>query len=417
MKLWSYYDGDTCHYFRTRADLGEAPHRAILAAALAAKRPVTCGCQGALPANLRPKLIPYPYRKRGPFLRKHPKTVPHDLGCPNDGELEPMYESVHRPGEMKSSMRMFMAEEEAMERVPPDASANFSGSGTHDENFVHFIQRQFTCASLASFSGTNAGKSFHDPSLKNPTFFEVFNRLREIMHEPIFDNGQTPAAGLEQLGYKLLWGLSKLPLVDYCDDAWAMNEEVTFNLAMHWECDGWKPDGTKLKISPEILSRLGGKVRANDHVIPPPYFYAAVVKPIGDMNQVIHFFRIPIAHVGKCIFPVESEVERQSVQLLASEGVPFLKLHVKGDLRLLGKKLWPLRTDGNGELPKRPDIIAFVNGKIRILQITDMKDSKYEEDVDASVVELEKFFSSPEVTVKKIRGRDLSRENWRCFLA
>jgi hypothetical protein len=418
MKLWSYYDGDTCHYFRTRADLGEEPHRATLAAALAAKRPVTCGCQGAIPSHLRPKLIPYPYRKRGPFLRKHPKTVTHDFRCPNYGNLEPMYEPLHQPGKLKPTIRMFMEEAEAADRAPPIASDEPTGSGgTPEETFVHFIQREFTRASLKCFAAINEGKSFCDLRLKNPTFFEIFNRLRQIMHEPILEDGQTPAAGLEQIGHKLFWGLCKEPLVDYCDDALAMNEGVKITLAMHWECDGRKPNGTKLEIPLEILSRLGGKVRANNHVIPPPYFYAAVVKPIGDVNQAIRYFRIPIAHVGKCIWPVESQAERQSIEVLALEGVAMIKLHVKADLRILGQKLWPFGAGMDDKSLSRPDIFAFVDDRVHITYITDTDDLVYHEKVDASVAKMKQHFSRPEIIVRKIQARDLNRENWRMFLS
>jgi hypothetical protein len=251
----------------------------------------------------------------------------------------------------------------------------------------------------------------------NPTVFEIFGRLVEMMSEPLLVDGLSPAAGLEQLGSKLFWGVTQQQLVAESDHPLNPDEMLEFQLGPHWACDGFHQHGPLLEISSAVLSQSRGKAKAMGHRISPPYLYAVVAKPSGDAYRAIHLYRVPVACVGKYIFPIESEAERRAIQILALDGVALLKLHVQGDLRIFGSSLWPFKTGHDGHLPSRPDVIAFSEGKVRVIYLTDSVDPEYHRGVEESIAEMERLFSSPDVLVQKIPARSLARDTWRRFLS
>ena len=112
-----------------------------------------------------------------------------------------------------------------------------------------------------------------------------------------------------------------------------------------------------------------------------------------------HFFRVPACIWSGSIFLIESEAERRSLRIALAAGAALVKLHVQGDLRALGVKLWPFRTDEIGHLPSRPDIIAFMDGKVCIFYITDSRDDDYLKRVAESVAELRLFLAHPDVLI------------------
>jgi hypothetical protein len=351
------------------------------------------------------------------WQKRHRKADPHLVGC-----FAETLEAVFEP---QSRSTVIYTENMLTEEVSPVAEPT-GGSvpgaskegGRRYEDLTHFLQAQYTRASLEAFSSANIGKSFRDTGLVHPSRSMVFGRMAELFAEPLLSRGRSLEAVLTELGLQLFWGLTAQPLVQESDRPLEDDEVLEFRIGGHWECRGFQPVGSLMEISPAVLANSSGKAKAMGYVIPPPYFYAALVQPEGGVSRVIHLFRIPVIDVGHCFFSVESNAERGPIRVLSNTGVvALLKLHVHGDLRALGRELWPFATDENGHLPSRPDLIAFWHGKVRIVYLTDSVSEKYHQDVDRSVSILKLFLATPDVLVKKIPAKSFTPESWVQLLA
>jgi hypothetical protein len=246
----------------------------------------------------------------------------------------------------------------------------------------------------------------------------VFGRLTDLFHEPLLHrNSLSLVSALKNLGLRLIWGVTAQPLVHEADCPLDADEVLEFKVGKHWESHGFQATGMLLEIPPEVLSASRGKAKAMRHVIPPPYLYAALVEPTDERNLVRQLFRIPVFQAGNGIYAVESEAERRCLGALSDAGVPYLKLQVQADLRELGRDLWPFRLDEHGRLPSRPDVFVFLNGKLRIIYLTDSRDPVYHGKVDHSIAELKRFLADPEVLVVKIAAELFLDDNWRQLLA
>jgi hypothetical protein len=408
--MWSYYDNNQRHFICSRVDLGQEPHRSILADAAANGRILRCGCRNDICLRLFPYIIP----GRGPCVRRYSIDDAHADGCPFSGKLEPIYEPLHAPGTEIYTMNMLLEQDGPTERMPVGGSVTKTGSGLRYPDFVHFFQKYFTQASLESFEGINYGTTFRDAGIVNPNRLSLLDRVKELMCEPLLQGEISVERCLRENGLKLFWGLTRQPLVEesetpFCQDGW-----LEFELGPHWDCDGYHRERHPLlKIYPDVLSDSRGNAKAHSHIIPPPYFYAALTAPDDNAYRAYNFYRVPAALAGNHISLVESETERRCAKALTAEGVAFLKPHVDGDMRILRSGLWPFRTDERGRLPNRPDFIAFADGKVWILYVFNTEDPAYHKRVDASVAEMEKYISSPEVVVRKIHGRYVELGLWR----
>jgi hypothetical protein len=410
----SYKFKHQCYKVSSRSDLRLDHHQTVLHAAAKSKTDhIYCDCR----SDHLLRLIPHFLSGCGYILRREHADDPHLEGCCFAGDLEAVFEPRHQAGTVRYTLNMLLEKSRGLEGMIESCSAATSDNQVRYGDFIHFFQRHFTRASVEAFAEVNVGKAFRDPALVNPEIDNIFARLAEIMSEPLLQNDLSVEFCLRSLDLKLFWGLTMFPLVEESDRPLGPDGRLEFELGSHWECDGFHEVGPLLEIPPDVLLNSRGKAKANDHIIPPPYLYAALAKPNGDAYRAFNFYRIPVAHAGEHLFPVESEIERRGILALVADGIAMLKLHVQGDMRALGSGLWPFKTDEDGYLPNRPDVIAFTDGGIQVLYIAGMDDPEYQKDVDASVAEMERHFSSEQVLVRKIQARSLSAEDWRRVLS
>jgi hypothetical protein len=395
---------------RSRKDLLSNEHQAIMQRAAKDRRMFDCGCC----IRMKFKLIPFKLPGTCIYiLRRRRISDPHLKGCFAE-ELEPIFDKKDRSGSVNYTERMLM-EDDGRDGHPARGMTerHADGSGERYEEFVHFFQAQFTRASVETFRTVNAGKSFRDTALVNPSRAMVFGRLAELFYEPLMRrNTLSLVSALKKLGLRLFWGVTAQPLVDESDRPLEEDEVFQFEVSGYWESHGFQPTHALLEFSPTVLSASRGKAKAMVHVIPPPYLYAAVVEPSGTAYRVIHFFRVPVSIENNCIFIIESETERRSLRVILKAGVAFIKPHVQADLRALGGELWPFKTNKLGRLPSRPDVIAFIDGKVWIFYITDSRDGKYLEDVAESVAELKLFLANSNVLVLPKTAESFADGSW-----
>ncbi len=358
-------------------------------------------------------MIPFEQPGLGFSLRRNRETDPHLTRC-FAVTLEAVFDPRGPSGTVNYTENMLLDDDDQESSSSGGTAAPTTGGcGSRYEDFVHFFQAQFTRASIEAFSLVNAGKSFRDAGLANPSRTMVFGRMAELFNEPLLRRGSLSlGSALERLGRQLCWGVTDWPLVEESDNPLGEGEVAEFQIGPHWECKGVQPVGALLEISPKVLSSSRGNVKARTHVIPPPYLYAAVVEPMGGVSRVAHFLRIPVSLKGNCIFAVESEAERRCARTLSDAGVAFLKLHVQGDLRALGNELWPFQTDEKGHLPSRPDVIAFIDGKVWIFYITGSSDGEYLKRVAESVAELRLFLAHPDVLILQKTAGSFADGSW-----
>ncbi|HEY5213547.1 MAG TPA: hypothetical protein VIJ38_11070 [Acidobacteriaceae bacterium] len=345
-------------------------------------------------------MIPFEQPGRGFSLRRNREADPHHERC-FAATLEAVFDPRGSSGAVIYTENMLL-DDDCQEGGPSGeiAATTAGNGGLRYEDFIHFFQAQYTRASIEAFSLANAGKSYRDAGLANPSRAIVFGRMAELFNEPLLHRGSLSLeSALKRLGRQLYWGVTDWPLVDESNDPLGEGEVAEFKIGSHWDCHGFQTKGVLLELSPKVLANSRGKAKAHGHIIPPPYIYAAVVKLEEGINVVTHFLRVPAYAYGGSIFLIESEAERCSVQFAHAAGVALVKLHVSGDLRALGEKLWPFRTDAMGRLPNRPDAIAFIEGKVRIFYITDSSDGEYLKRVAESVAELQLFLAHPDVLV------------------
>jgi hypothetical protein len=408
--MWCYHDDLGRYEIGSRKNLADAEHKARLKCAATNRSRFRCGCRNDIVLWLIPVKLPGDRF----ILRRLRESDPHEKGCFAE-KLEQIFE--HR--EIVYTDRMLMDDEEGQCILRAGNSGRGSGSNNSSyEDLVHFFQAHFTRASLESFRAVNAGKCFKDLGLVNPTQSVVFQRLAEICHEPLlFRSTVSLASALGSLGHELFWGVTALQLVEESDNPLAEDEVLEFTIGRHWDCQGFQPTHAVLHISPKILAESRGKAKAMNHTIPGPYLYAALVKRSGATYRVLRLFRVPVCLKHGCIFMVESEVERRSIIGILGDRIALIKLQVKADLRALGSGLWPFKTDEMGRIPNRPDVIAFIGSKVRIIFITDSADAAYLSGVDKSISELEEFLGSHQVQVAKITADEFSNGSWRMRLA
>ena len=368
-----------------------------------------CGCSDDVPLWL----IPFEIPGVGSNLRRHRIDDPHRRRCFSE-PLEPVFESEKRFGTVIYTENMLLEGDVSdSDHSPITSAGNISGNGSRYEDFVHFFQAQFTRASLETSLLANEGKAYGDSGLLNPGQPVIFGRMAELFNMPLLRQGSLSLeSALGRLGLKLYWGITDQPLVQESDRPLDDDEYLQFKIGSHWDCHGFQAKGVLLELSPKVLTNSRGKAKAHGHIVPPPYLYAAVAKPAEGINRVTHFFRVPACIFGGSIFLIESEAERRSLRLALAARVALIKLHVQGDLRALGERLWPFRTDAMGRLPNRPDVIAFIEGKVRIFYITDSDDAEYLKRVAESVAELRLFLAHPDVLVESKTAESFADGSW-----
>jgi hypothetical protein len=404
-----YHDKFACYLVRTRKDIGSLVHQHFIARAAKDKRWMRCGCR----SDIVLWLIPFEDPEGRFNFRRYRISDLHLIGCLSE-PLEPVFESEKRSWTVIYTENMLLEDDGLTADFSFDTTAGLtSGNGSRYEGLVHFLQAQFTRASLETFSLANEGKAYGDASLLNPGQPMIFERLVELFNMPLLRQGSLSLeTALGRMGLRLYWGVTDQPLVQESDRPLDEDEYLQFKIGSHWDCHGFQTKGVLLELSPEVLANSRGKAKAHRHVVPPPYLYAAVVKPTESINRVTHFYRVPACIWGGSIFLIESEAERRSLRIALAAGAALIKLHVQGNLRALGESLWPFRTDESGHLPSRPDIIAFLNGKVRIFYITDSRDDEYLKRVAESVAQLRLFLAHPDVLVLPRTAESFTDGSW-----
>jgi hypothetical protein len=419
---WCFWEGDKKYPVCGRWSLRDC--QPALEAVAERRGYFLCGCRRDVDLKLFPYLMPN--RKYG--MRRYRITDPHLEGC-FATTLEAIFDPEPREGKIIYSEGIF--DDRAEFEGPEPEGGGGGGPPRHGRpsygDFTHLFQFQFNRASVEAFGAVNSGKAFVETNLVNPSHRRVFDRLAEIMDEPLLGRGRiSPAARLRELGLKLLWGLTAQPIVSEAEKALANNESLKFQIARHWDCNTYRPTGPVVLISPKVLGNATGKVRAMLHPIGPPYLFAILAKPETDGScRAIKLFRTPMAVVERSVFSVESEAERRSLEVLC--GIALLKPHVHCDLRALGGDLWPFPTTQDGRLPCRPDVIAFIGGRVVILYLTHMRKPKdnrfgeeitgelpnkmnnksYHEDLNMDIERMNAFINCPFVFVKAIDVQSL----------
>ena len=403
--IWHFYDERACYIISRRRDLADPGHQEAIKSAARNGRRFRCGCRSDVPLWL----LPVTFSTGFATLRRRRVSDPHLHGCP----AETIERTFGHPLEVVYTDRMLFPE------VPSGSSHLYSDtagagtSGARYEDLTHFFQAQFMSATLEAFAAANAGRSFCDSPLSQPSQYLVFEKLAGRFHLPALNRNTcslVSALGVHRL--QLKWGLSSQPLVRESDAPLAADEVMEFRIGPHWSCSGPNKAGETLVFSPVVLASSRGKAKARSHVIGPPYLYSALVRPEQGYNVVHYFYRVPVSTAGGSIHVVESEAERRSLAVLAlEEGVALLKPHVQCDLSILGP-LWPYPLEDGGLLPNRPDIIRFADGEVQVIYITDSCDEIYLSSVQRSVEEMRLFIGSA-ANVRAISAEDFANGNWR----
>jgi hypothetical protein len=276
------------------------------------------------------------------------------------------------------------------------------------EGFGHFVQNFITQAYAEEFALQNPGKGYQDTNLVSPSFEAVLRRFRQHLDEPFLGwNNESPTSALRQLRAELIFGVTSKPLAEKSEEMAPDGMLLRLRTGNHWNQDGPQLKRASLTISTQVLEEAGGNVRAHGTPIQAPYLFAAVTKRVGDTHEVIKLIRVPVACHQTWFYLVESRPERRATEFLAEVGVALIKPHVQLDVRLLGDRLWPL-TATRGDMPSRPDILAFLNGKLAIVFLTSSTTKEILSKARQSVEVTRKFFEGClDVVVKSLDVDDL----------
>jgi hypothetical protein len=400
-----YYDEFGKYEIESRKDLGNSPHKERLKCAARKHHRFRCGCRD----DIELWLIPVELSGDRYILRRLRRSDPHLEEC-----FTVTLEAIFDNAEVVYTERMLMGDDGRHGSATGGGEPGRSGGsgGPCYEDLCHFFQAQFTRATLDAFGAANAGKSFTDRELVNPNRSAVFKRLGEIFYEPLLcHKTRSLAAALKEISHEFFWGVVDADLVALSEDAIAEDRDLELETGRHWDCRGFQPNRTTLKISPEVLEESRGKVKAMTYTIPGPYLYAALVNPIGEEDRVKWFYRVPISYPAKSDYIIESAAERRSVNIAVAAGIAILKLHTKGDFRGLGKDLWPFRTDEQGHLPSRPDLVAFFDGLVRLIYLTDTAQAQYHAGLKEDIETMRTFLQAPEVGVHSVPASLLTVAN------
>ena len=402
--MWAYKveGNEDPEWIGSRSELSEPHHQAILREAATNHRCVYCQCR----PERKLRLIPYEDPGgRGFNFRRFREDDDHAPGCMAT-ELGAVFEPLHFDG-AKYAEQLF----DPADPANPGAGGQVSGqhspkrqSGWYGD-FTHLIQALLTRASIREFAVANAGRSYRDLGLVNAAESAVFWRLAELLSQPLMTSGASPAVAARRRGLEIVWGVTEKPLVQALLRLVQEDGTVALRVSRYWTCAGPQAGTLQLRISRAAGMSAGGKVFANGHPIPPPYFFAAAVAPSGEVSQLL---RIPVVRVGDSLFVIESQEERRAMPVFCEAGVAAIKLHVHGDLRELGSRLWPFATNRRGRLPSRPDVIAFALRKVRVVYLAGSKDQKYLDKVTASVMEMNRHLAHPEAIAVQIPSQGLA---------
>jgi hypothetical protein len=391
-----------------RAELCDSEHQTVLAMVAEEHSWVICGCREDRVLRLKPYALTPVLRS----LRRESMSDEHIEGCPFYGIVQSI--NVERP----VSEQVIYTENSLFGLIPSATGKSGTVSGAvpganpnRYEDLTHFIQAQFTRAYLEAFRDANGGLSFDSPNLRNPTQAAVFARMYKLFFEPIVNGGLLSfIAALQLNDLEFIWGVTSQALVQAVEEPLGEDEILEFQLGSHWSSKGFSPLNRVIEIGPDIASNASGKVLAMGHRIEGPYLYAVLMPNVGNSRMARYLYRVPVWSNGDQIDLIESEAERRCAGTFKAAKLPSLKLHVEGDLSILGK-LWPLPTDSLGHLSSRPDFIIFARGLIWILFVTHTSEANYHESVDESVVRMEKFIVSHLARVRKVSAEQIENGN------
>jgi len=415
--MMGYIFEGTTFLLQHRDDLFEEEHQARLRKAAAGPAKIYCAFCGDPP----PRLVTFP--------------IPGDLLDLKRGRV-----GVHLGGGERICSRSwdkcdgeFVATPEV--RHPPTifdpiAEIKAKGAGAKDENgssdsdeskryenFGHFFQKYFTRASLEAFAQKNLGKGYGSEGLQNATAVEIFDRVAEILLEPLMTGKDPcPATVLRNAKRELVFGVTDERLLDFKAEDLIENQAFFFEVGTYWSSEVTQGFGMGFDIPPRVAGAAAGKVKARGHDIAPPYLYAAVVQQMGLLSQAIRFYRVPVVLGDNYLFTHESNTEGRSLTVVGEAQLPCIKLPVDADLRILGPLLFPFKTDADGRLENRPDGIVFWGGLVHILFFSDAGDDLRWKKVGEDVDRMRKRLAHPDIRVQQLATDALTSENWRSLL-
>ena len=384
---WFYHDGTDRYDFQCRRDLVVQRHQAALARAVASGRTLHCGCR-----TDGPRLIPLRVTGGKYTLRRYRLTDAHAPGCPMP-ELEAM--GFTSPVVYSDRILVFTLPSRSPENSTPQVYRHHWSDAGRYEDLVHLLQSEFTRAVLEVFAACNRGKNHRDVSLINPPSDDISRCFAKRLHEPILNRGsKSLAQALAEKDLILFWGLSSKPLVEAFRSEVADDAQFEFGVPSCWRLGESTAAPAVLRVPIGVARAARGKVMARGHLVGPPYFFAAVARRSSDHNEVVFFYRVPVVVTAGSIFMIESEVERRGLAAITGAGAACVKLHVQADLAILGRSLWSFSLGAGGRLPCRPDVIAFRDGTVRVIFITDFEDTDYHTELAGNILKLREMFGA-----------------------
>lgn len=386
-----------------RQDAAEPEMQDALEEAAKNHRPLICGyCRGK---NLSIFSV-FDHLERGYFPRCGRNELErHDAGCfmRTGGRLfdpPPNRRALYGPGIfLPAELEPRRGEREA----PPKDS---SGEEQWYADLTHLFNANWMRAMLAAFAEGNRGLHYASKWLSTASKDHVFDRLLDLFNRPMIADGTSPAAAARRAGLQLHWGITHQPLAQLLIDCRTKPEPISLQLAECWDAFGPRSSFPTFEISPSVALTAGGRKRAYANILPGPFFVGFSAAGANVARMMI----MPLALVGDAAHSTDSIPEREFLGLAHGAGAVLIKPCVRPEMGTLSTNHWPFPFETHGPLPHLPDAIAFIGGRIHLIEV--QGSPRVSELVDRR---LEKYRtwagSSAKVSVRKITVAQLRAPN------
>ena len=260
----------------------------------------------------------------------------------------------------------------------------------------HLANVILTNATIATFADFNRGLSYTSPSLGMAPRDQIFDRLRESLWQPVFEDGTSPAATAKRQGLGLYWGIVAAPLGEMLHRQRVSGGTLKITLDELWDSYGIRSDAPVFEVTPLVGRYAGGRTMAYANLIPGPY----IVFFASRDRQITRLMVWPVATSRNELHLLDSSPERVYFEPGAVHPAA-IKLPVRADLGRLGRALWPVDTLNHPDLPHRPDVIEFRAGKIRLVEIAGSRSHDYQRIVDQRLAHYAAWSPHPDIVPEK----------------